>query len=309
LNFVNNYVIPMPRKLVITDGSSLLGNALLKVFKTSDDWDTFSLTTTTSTNENFIKCDFGDKDAVKNLLQRLKPDVVIHCPSIQPAEAESDPKTAEFWNTTCTDILAQVCSKIGSWLLFISSDNVFDGTKPPYSSNSETNPVNVLGRTCREGEMVLWKNQTDGGVLRIPLLYGRVTKFEDSLVSQLTKVVLDGSSVTLDNSQNIYPTFAEDVAVVCRGLAERKLEHCGLYGTWHWSGSERFTRYTLALELATIIGKSHENILASQTPNNSTPLPHDAQLNCIALSVMGLGRQTHFRDGIAAMLSILVPQK
>ncbi len=70
----------MPRKLVITDGLSLLGSALLKVFKTNldGDWETFCLSTTTSSNENFVKCDFGDKEAVKTLLQRLKPDVVIH---------------------------------------------------------------------------------------------------------------------------------------------------------------------------------------------------------------------------------------
>ncbi len=142
------------------------------------------------------------------------------------------------------------------------------------------------------------------GVLRVPLLYGRVARFEDSLVSQITKIVMDTKQVTLDDWQIRYPTFAEDVAVVCRGLSERKLEHCGLYGTWHWSGTDKFTCYTLAVEIAKIMGKPHDHIQPNKTP--SPTAPHDAQLNCIALSVMGLGRNTPFKDGITAMLDAVL---
>jgi dTDP-4-dehydrorhamnose reductase len=51
---------------------------------------------------------------------------------------------------------------------------VFDGKNPPYSSNSETNPLNVYGKTCREGEQIMWKNQSDGvryNVAKIPIQF------------------------------------------------------------------------------------------------------------------------------------------
>jgi hypothetical protein len=38
---------------------------------------------------------------------------------------------------------------------------VFDGTNPPYATNVEANPLNVFGKTKRDGENVLWKNHAD----------------------------------------------------------------------------------------------------------------------------------------------------
>jgi dTDP-4-dehydrorhamnose reductase len=69
----------MPRKLVITEGNCFLGQALLKIF--TNGWDVYALTKSESqeaNDEKFITCDLGDKEAVHSLLQRLKPDVVIH---------------------------------------------------------------------------------------------------------------------------------------------------------------------------------------------------------------------------------------
>jgi len=290
------------RKVIITNGTSCLGKALIKIFKTENNWETFAFTSTTSTNEYFINCDFRDKEFVKNILQKLKPDVVIHCPSINPEQCEKDPNLAEFFHVTCTDILTQICSKIGSWFLLISSDWVFDGLHPPYSSNAELNPLNTFGKTFKDGETILWKNQPDAGILRVPLVYGKVEIWEETLVSQIVKILLDGGSSTLDDIQIRYPTYAEDIAIVCRGLAERKLEHCGLYGTWHWSGLDGFTAYSLGVEIANIMGKPH-HFISSKVPNLLAP--QNCQLNCIALSVMGLGRHTPLKEGIIATVESL----
>ena len=64
-----------------------------------------------------------------------------------------------FWSTDCecTDAL----------LL----DYVFDGTSPPYTSSSTTNPVNLYGQTKRDGELaVLGVSGAQSIVLRVPVL-------------------------------------------------------------------------------------------------------------------------------------------
>jgi len=39
------------------------------------------------------------------------------------------------------------------------------------------------------------------------------------------------------------PTFVDDVAVICRQMAERQLAQKPLLGLWHWCGNERYTKF------------------------------------------------------------------
>ena len=51
------------------------------------------------------------------------------------------------------------------------SDYVFDGTSPPYTPSSATNPVNLYGRSKRDGELaVLGIEGAKVTVLRVPVL-------------------------------------------------------------------------------------------------------------------------------------------
>lgn len=39
-------------------------------------------------------------------------------------------------------------------MIYISTDYVFDGTKPPYSESDIPNPLNMYGKTKLQGEQV-----------------------------------------------------------------------------------------------------------------------------------------------------------
>jgi len=220
----------------------------------------------------------------------------------RPDKVDADPEKAFLLNVTVTDQLSKISAENGSWFIYISTDYVFNGKNPPYSTNAETNPVNAYGKMKRDAELVVWKNQGDAGVLRVPVLYGEVEYLEESAVTSLIKFVLDQKPVEIDDWQARYPTLVDDVAFVCLGLSERKLEHCGLYGTWHMAGPEKFTKYQIAVELAKIFQLPHDHITA--TRNENPKVPHDAQLNCVALDVMGFRKRTPL---IGAIRPILEP--
>lgn len=47
---------------------------------------------------------------------------------------------------------------IGAFLIYISSDYVFDGTNPPYREEDIPNPLNLYGKTKLEGEKAVLEN-------------------------------------------------------------------------------------------------------------------------------------------------------
>ena len=42
---------------------------------------------------------------------------------------------------------------VNAWVLYISTDYVFDGKAPPYSTNAQTNPLNSYGESKLAGEV------------------------------------------------------------------------------------------------------------------------------------------------------------
>ncbi len=59
-------------------------------------------------------------------------------------------------------------AKIGAILLFISTDYVFDGKKPPYSVDAQPNPLNKYGKSKLDGERVVM--ETNKGRVRLNIV-------------------------------------------------------------------------------------------------------------------------------------------
>ncbi|KAG8443993.1 hypothetical protein GDO86_009249 [Hymenochirus boettgeri] len=118
-----------------------------------------------------------------------------------------------------------MATKAGAFLIYISSDYVFDGTSPPYREDSMPNPMNLYGKTKLEGERAVLKNHEGAVVLRVPVLYGDIEKISESAVTILfEKVQFSNKLANMDNWLQRFPTYVKDVASVCLQLTERKFE-------------------------------------------------------------------------------------
>jgi len=282
----------------VTGASGILGRSIVRAFRDGG-WEVSGLAFSRSKEgqEDLRRCDLTIEEEARKAIIGVKPDVLIHCMGERrPQEVDADPKRAHLLNVTVTDTLSKLSQEIHCWFLYISTDYVFDGKNPPYSPNAETNPLNEYGKLKREAEMVVWKNQHDAGILRVPILFGSVEYLEESAVTILAKFVMERKPTEIDDWQIRYPTFVDDVAAVCFGLSERKIEHCGLYGTWHFSGAEKYTKYEMAVEIAKIFNLPHDHLISKKSENPK--VPQNAQLNCIAIEVMGLAKKTPFAKAI-----------
>jgi dTDP-4-dehydrorhamnose reductase len=250
-----------------------------------------------------------DKERLKQLLMEWHPHAVIFIPDFSPLELESSELSAAAASIVAdAEAVSELCSDLNIWTLLLSSDQVFDGLAPPYAPNVTTHPVNAAGQLCTQLEVVVRRMQADAGILRIPVhTYWSPSnpvatlpagsspsdRCGDVLLQLLGEALsaARATAVPIDNSAIIYPTSVFDVASVCVGLLDRKLLHCGLYGTWHWSGKEGFTLHQLVTAVAEKLGWPKEQISRLQPAVSDTKT--DRRLATVAIEVMGLQPPTN----------------
>jgi len=102
------------------------------------------------------------------------PDALINCAAVSsPDQVDQDPAYAHLINVDTARKLAEVSSHLGARYIHISTDMVFDGTRSPYRSTDQTNPLSEYGRQKLEAEkQVLKVTDQNLVVLRITLLNG-----------------------------------------------------------------------------------------------------------------------------------------
>lgn len=304
-------------RILVTGASGLLGRAVVKVLKEAGH-DVVG-TALTRVKEGLIKLDLEDKKQIAEVIGKERFDAVIHSAAERrPDECEADVERTRRINVHSTEALGDAAKLAGSWVLYISTDYVFDGKKPPYSPGDAKNPPNIYGVSKSDGEDVLVKaTGGDCGILRVPVLYGPVEKIGESSVTVLTKMVFPRvkEGIEADDWQIRYPTHVADVAHAIQGLVEARAKRGGaVKGTFHFSGNQAFTKYELVkmiadiLEIAIPDGFIKAN--ASEPPAGAAPRPRDTCLDCSTLKELlgdAFPSPTPTKDGLSKVLTALIP--
>ena len=103
------------------------------------------------------ECDFQDETALRTLVRRERPDVIVNPAAYTAVDrAESEPAMAHAINAHAPEILAQEAHTLGALLIHFSTDYVFDGTKTTaYTEDDVPNPQSVYGASKWAGEQAV----------------------------------------------------------------------------------------------------------------------------------------------------------
>jgi dTDP-4-dehydrorhamnose reductase len=292
-------------KVALIGASGLLGRAIANELAEQTRWQVIRSAFRHS-NATTVKLDIRDENAVRRFFFEQKPDaIVVAAAERRPDVCENDPLLARALNVDALRFMGTIAQEIGAWILSISTDYVFDGTRPPYHPDSAPNPLNAYGRSKLEGERALTLSNARSCVLRLPLLYGPVTEWSESAVTSLAPAVAksanDNCPAVMDAWATRYPTFTPDIAVVVRQLLERCESGKAVNGVLHWSGDEPMTKFDIASRIARVL-QVDAKIRSQGTPVDATPRPQDCHLASNALESMGIGRRTPFETGICAVM-------
>ncbi len=289
-------------RLLITGASGLLGRALWKEFFNNSFFKVTGIAYSRSRSP-LVRLDLTDCAKVGEFLRNLNPRFIIHAAAERrPDVSEKNPQATDALNVCATENLAKIANELGAWMIFISTDYVFDGTQPPYRPDSPPNPINYYGKSKLAGEKAVWRTMQDACVLRLPLLYGDVEFIEESAVTILAKFLKMKRPVHIDHKAIRYPTLVDDVATVIRQIIEYKLNHPEFSGTFHWSGDESFTKYEMVKLMANIVGVRSDHLIADINPSCEAPRPQNCHLDSSELEKRGIGKRTPFSKGIKKVL-------
>lgn len=112
------------------------------------------------------------------------------------------------------------------------------------------------------------------------------------------------TKASVSNYELRYPTFTEDVAVVCRQIIQQSQKTPSFKGIFHWQGNERLTKYQMVELMSKVFGLSMDHVSPAGVPTSSTtPRPYHCQLDCSDLEQLGIGQRTSFEEVIEKVLS------
>ncbi|KAI8798032.1 methionine adenosyltransferase 2 subunit beta, partial [Biomphalaria glabrata] len=301
-------IAEMDKKIIITGASGLLGRECFKIFDSDNEWTVLGLAYSRS-SDKLKRVDLTNFQQVASVFREFKPDVILHAAAERrPDVVEKEEDKTKQINVEATRNLCQLANQLGAYVIFISTDYVFDGRNPPYKITDKPNPLNKYGLSKAEGEKVVMEYSSGNIIFRVPVLYGSVERLDESAVTVLFDKVKDSSqSAEMNHCERRYPTSCSDLAVALKILVDSRIKTPDLTGYFHWSGTDMMTKYDMALAMAQLFGLPSHHLIADVKPSTGAPRPYDCQLDCSRMESLGATKRTPFKTGIKSVLEKFYP--
>ncbi|MGI6109071.1 MAG: dTDP-4-dehydrorhamnose reductase [Eubacteriaceae bacterium] len=222
-----------PNKVLITGSNGQLGRELARQCKDRG---------IEYAGYDIPELDISDKNSIREILDKEKPDAVINCGAITNVDGcEEQLELAQKVNADAPGFLAHETNERGIPIVQVSTDYVFDGEGirengelRPYVESDSVDPQSAYGSTKEAGERNVMNETDQYYIIRTAWLYGDGNNF----VRTMLKLADKYPQVTVVNDQMGSPTYTQDLASAILDLLET--EEYGIYhgtaeGSCAWS--------------------------------------------------------------------------
>jgi dTDP-4-dehydrorhamnose reductase len=243
-------------------------------------------------------------ESVAACLRATRAEVVVNTAAMHNVEScEQQPGRAQEVNVVGARNLATATRDLGSVLVHVSTDYVFDGAKgTPYVESDEARPLNVYGRTKLEGEQFVQDSNPKHFVLRTAALYGNHpcrAKGGQNFIDLMLRLARERGRVRVVDNEFTSPTATTDLA---RQIAS--LSRSDAYGLYHATAEGSCSWYEFAREIFRMADVPVTLEVAS--PNEfpaKVPRPAYSVLENCKLKSQNLNLFHPWQDGLHAYLS------
>lgn len=167
----------------------------------------------------------GPCDTLVEAVEAVRPEVIVSAAAYTLVDkAESEPEIAFAVNAEGPGALADAARSLQIPLIHLSTDYVFDGSKPaPYDEDDATGPQGIYGASKLAGERAVLTRNPNSTVLRTAWVY---SPFGSNFVKTMLRLARDRDEVGVVADQRGNPTSALDIAdgvlTVARNLLDNE---------------------------------------------------------------------------------------
>jgi len=227
-------------KFLVTGSAGLVGQQVVKYLSKSNQ--VFSCYNESKPEYgDSVKMDLKNYEMISSVLTEIKPDVVIHLGAMTGVDlCEKEKTSASEINTKATEIIAKECSKLNSFLVYVSTDYVFDGNFGMYKEDDVANPLGFYGKSKLEGEKAVQNFSTNWCIARTSTPFGlHPTKksFPMWVIENLQKQ----KQIDVLIDQFTSPTYIPNLSRMLIEISERRIT-----GIIHTAGASKISRYQMA---------------------------------------------------------------
>lgn len=278
------------QKILVTGAKGQLGTEMVKLLKEMK-YEVYGY--------GRAELDITDFQQVKNVIDHIRPNIVIHAAAYTKVDAaESEPDQAFLVNAYGTRNVTVASEHIGAKLVYISTDYVFDGTaNVPYNEFAFTNPINVYGKSKLAGEQFVRDLHSKFFIIRTSWVYG---KHGNNFVKTMLKLAQEQKQLFVVDDQIGCPTYAVDLVSCIFQLIQTEK-----YGVYHISNSGHCSWYEFA---KAIFEEASVNIVVNPCKTKDYPRPARrppySVLDHMALRLNGFKELRHWREALKEFIKV-----
>lgn len=244
------------------------------------------------------KIDYTKPDEVERFFMQLDCDLVFHtAANATTAACESDPAGTDLVNRDSAIAIARACAATGKRLVFISTEQVFNGMAAPGPFDERAEPVSITRYGQQKAAVDAWmaREMDDYVTVRLSWMFGLalpgVTP-SPNIVGNVLRALRTGTPTYFTANERRCMTYAQR-------LADQFATICALpTGLYHFASSNELTTHETARLVAEQLGASDNQIDALILPDTKRYADRfrDFRLNASKARSAGLQPGTFAED-------------
>ena len=251
----------------------------------------------------YVQLDITNEKTVKETVERIHPDIIIHCAAwtaVDAAEDEENKEKVHSINALGTRYIAEAAKAAGAKMVYISTDYVFDGQgKRPWEPDDRCfAPLNVYGQSKLDGEMAVSSILDKYFIVRIAWVFGLNGK---NFIKTMISVGKTHDTVRVVNDQIGTPTYTVDLARLLVDMIETEkygyyhATNQGGYISWYDFCCEFYKQYGLETKVIPVTTAEYGLSKAAR--------PFNSRLNKSKLQEAGFKPLPDWKDAVRRYLA------
>jgi dTDP-4-dehydrorhamnose reductase len=256
------------------------------------------------------EADLTDAGTVARAIARYRPAAVVNAGGYTKVDrAETELDEARKGNELGPAQLAQACAAASLPLVHVSTDYVFDGTKPSaYTETDAPCPVNIYGRTKLAGEEAIRRRLTRHVILRTAWIY---SEFGHNFLKTIVRLASTRDELRVVSDQRGNPTSTRQLADAILRILPRLLTEEQVWGTYHFSGTGVTTWHGFACRIVAAqapLTSRHPLVTAITSAGYPTAArrPANSTLDCARFAQVFGFRAAPWPDEVEAVTRALI---